>query len=50
MTGTVCGDPVTLSDMLSEAVRVPVAVGLKAIEMLHLAPAATLLPQLFVWL
>ena len=35
--------------MLTAAVRVPVAVGLKVTLIVQLAPAATELPQVFVW-
>ena len=37
---TVCGDPVTLSAMLTDAVRVPAAVGLNVTVMAQLAPTA----------
>jgi hypothetical protein len=35
--------------MLTEAVRLPLAVGLKATLIVQLAPAATELPQVLVW-
>ena len=44
---TFCGLPAALSLMLSAAVRVPLAVGLKVTLMLQLAPAANEPPQ--VW-
>ena len=47
---TDCGDPVALSAMLTDAVSVPVACGLKVTVMVQLEAAATLLPQLLVWL
>ena len=49
-SGTVCGDPDALSATLIEAVLVPVAVGVNTTVMVQVAPAATLVPQLFVWL
>ena len=42
---TVWGLPLALSVMLSEAVRLPLAVGLKVTLTVQLAPAATELPQ-----
>lgn len=45
---TVCGLPAALSVIETEAVRMPFAVGLKVTLMLQLAPAATLVPQVFV--
>jgi len=48
-TATVCGLPVSLSVMVTSAVRVPAAVGLKVIVMEQLAPAATFDPQLLLW-
>jgi len=42
---TFCGLPAALSEMLSAAVRVPEAVGLKVMLMPQLAPAANELPQ-----
>ncbi len=38
-----------MSVMLTAAVRAPVAVGVKVTLMVQLAPAATALPQVFVW-
>jgi len=46
---TVWGLPVALSVMVNEAVRVPLAVGLKVTLMAQLPLAATELPQLLVW-
>ncbi len=46
---TVCGLPAALSLMLSVALRVPVAVGVKVTLIEQLAPAATDVPQLLVW-
>jgi hypothetical protein len=43
---TVCGLPKALSVMLTEAVRLPVAVGAKVTLILQLPPAGTELPQL----
>ena len=48
--GTVCGLVGALSATTTVAVRVPAATGLKATLMVQLAPAATELPQLFVWI
>ena len=45
---TVCGLPLALSVMLSEAVRLPVAAGVNVTLMVHLALAATELPQVLV--
>ncbi len=45
---TWCGLPVALSVTLNVPLRVPVAVGVKVTLMVQLAPAATLVPQLFV--
>ena len=45
---TVCGLPLALSVMLTDAVRVPAAVGANLTLIVQLAAAATLLPQLFV--
>ena len=47
---TVCGEPVALSATLTEAERAPTNAGVKVTETLQLAPAATLLPHVFVWL
>jgi len=38
---TVCGDPVALSAMESEAARAPAAAGLNSTETVHVAPAAS---------
>jgi hypothetical protein len=46
---TFCGLPAALSEMLSAAVRVPEAVGLKVTLMLQLAPAAKEVPHVWVW-
>ena len=46
---TVCGEPVALSVIVSVPVRLPAAVGVKVMEMVQPAFAATLVPQLFVW-
>ena len=45
---TVCGLPLALSVMLTEAVRLPLAAGVKVTLMVQLVPAATLAPQLLV--
>jgi len=50
LNGTFCGLPPPLSLTLTDAVLAPLAVGLKLTEMVQLAPAATAVPQLFVWL
>jgi len=44
----VCGLPVALSVMLTEAVRAPVAEGVKVTFIVQLAPAASELPQVVV--
>ncbi len=46
---TVCGLPAALSLMLSVALRVPVAVGVKVTLIEQLPPVATDVPQLLVW-
>jgi hypothetical protein len=46
---TVWGLPLALSLMLTQAVRVPLAVGVKVTLIVPLAPAATELPQVLVW-
>ena len=46
---TICGLGLALSAMFSEAVRAPDAVGLKITLIVQLAPAATVLPHVFVW-
>jgi hypothetical protein len=45
---TVCGLPLALSVMLSEAVRLPLAEGVNLTLIVQLAPAATLAPQLLL--
>ena len=45
---TVCGLPLALSVMLTEAARLPVAVGVKVTLMPQFAPAPTVLPQLLL--
>src|ERR1017187_10410675 len=45
---TVWGDPAALSVMVTDAPRIPAAVGVKVTEMLQLPPAATLAPQVLV--
>jgi hypothetical protein len=47
---TVCGLPVALSEILTEAVRLPPAVGLKVTSIVQLAFADKLAGQLLVWL
>jgi hypothetical protein len=47
---TTCGLPAALSAIVSEAARLPLAVGLKVTLMVQLALTATELGQLFVWL
>jgi hypothetical protein len=47
---TVCGLPVALSEMLTAAVRAPVAAGVKVTLIVQLLFAATELPQVLVWL
>jgi len=44
----VCGLPLALSVMRTEAVRLPLAEGLNVTLMVQLAPAATELPQVLV--
>ena len=46
---TVWGLPVALSLIISEAVRVPVAVGVKVTLIVQLEPAATEEPHVLVW-
>ena len=48
VNGSVCGLPGTLSVMLTAAVLVPVAEGVKVTVMSQLPPAGTDVPQLFV--
>src|SRR5208337_5382639 len=45
----VCGLPAALSEMLTAAVRVPVAVGVNVTLIVQLPPPATELPQVLVW-
>ena len=45
---TVCGLPAALSKMLTDAVRVPAAVGAKVMLIVQLPPTATELPQVVV--
>ena len=45
---TVCGLPLALSVMLSEAVRLPLAEGVNVTLILHLALGASELPQVLV--
>src|SRR5438309_11885845 len=45
---TFCGLPAALSVMLTAALRVPMAVGLKVTLIVQLAPAANELPQAWV--
>jgi hypothetical protein len=47
-SGTVCGLPLALSEMLSTAVRVPRAEGENITAIVQLAPAATELPHVLV--
>ena len=46
---TVCGLPLALSVMLTEAVRLPLAAGLNVTLIVQLLPAATELPHVLVW-
>ncbi len=45
----VCGEPLALSATLTTAASEPTAVGVNLTVMTQLAPAATLVPQVFVW-
>ena len=45
---TDCGLPLALSVMLTEAVRLPLAVGMKVTLIVQLLPAATELPHVLV--
>jgi len=45
---TVCGLPLALSVIVSDALREPAAVGVNVTLMVQLAPAKTVLPQVFV--
>ena len=47
-SATTCGLPVALSEMLSEAARLPAAEGVKVTVRVQLAPAATELPQVLI--
>jgi len=49
LSATLCGLPGPSSEMLRVPVRVPPAAGLKVTEMVQLAPALTVLPQVLVW-
>jgi hypothetical protein len=49
VSGTVCGLPIAVSVIETEAVRTPCAVGVNVIVMRQLAPDATLVEQLFDW-
>jgi len=44
---TVCGVPLALSAMERDALSVPVAPGVNVTLIVQLAPAATLVPQVF---
>jgi hypothetical protein len=46
---TVCGLPLALSAMLTEAARLPLAEGVKVTLIVHFTPGATELPQLLLW-
>ena len=48
LRAAVCGLPLALSAMVTEAVRVPVAEGVKVTLIEQLAPAATEVPQVLV--
>ncbi len=45
---TLCGEPVTLSEMVRVPARLPVAAGVKVTATVQVAPAATLVPQVLV--
>jgi len=45
---TICGLPAALSEMLTNAVRVPVAVGVNVTLIVQLPPAASELPQVLI--
>ena len=47
---TVCGLPLALSVTETAPVREPVAVGVKITEIVHVPAAATVAPQVLVWL
>jgi hypothetical protein len=48
LRATSCGDPLVLSMTVTFPVREPAAVGVKATAIVQLAPAATVVPQVFV--
>jgi hypothetical protein len=48
LSATLCGLPKALSEMLMVPVLVPLATGLKVTEMVQLAPALTVVPQVLV--
>jgi hypothetical protein len=50
LKATVCGLPLALSAMETEAVRVPAAVGLNVTLIVQLALAAIPVPHVLVWL
>ena len=50
LRATFCGELAALSLMLTAAVSAPAPVGLNVTVILQLAPAATVLPQVLVWL
>jgi len=49
LRATFCGLPGALSETVTLPVKVPPAAGVKVIEMIQLAPALTLAPQVLVW-
>ena len=49
LRATLCGLSEALSEMLRVPVLVPPATGLKVTEMVQLAPALTVVPQVLVW-
>jgi hypothetical protein len=50
LRAAVWGEPAALSVTVTEADRAPAACGVNVTEIMQLAPAATLVPQVFVWL
>jgi hypothetical protein len=50
VSAIVCGELVALSTTVRAAVSVPATDGVKVMERVQLAPAATLVPQVLVWL
>lgn len=46
---TACGLPAALSEIASDAERVPLAEGVKVMLIVQLAPTVKLTPQLLVW-